>query len=583
MSFRFSVGEFITAIQLANKIRREFDDSPSQFKAVKDEVRTLSHVLQDVDITVSNRELDNEQKRKLDEIDEGCRNVLDELQRILDKNVGVESDGGDVGKRMKKVRRTVLDWLTPIDFATQQSDLISRRQAGTGIPGAGKTILTSIVVDYLSSNFQKDARVGIAYLYCNLRRKDEQKAEQLLASLLKQLTQGLSPLPDDVNLLYDRHKDKRTRQTSNEIFNILQSVGGPFLKVFIVIDALDECEASDGNRANLLEQIFAFQMKCRVNIFTTSRSIPDITERFNENLCLEIRASNHDVRKYLDGHMAQLNRCVRDSLGLQDEIKTSIVKSVDGMFLLAQLQFDSLKGKASPKAIRTALKKLSTGYDQAYDDAMTRIEGQLADEEHRAKQVLSWITCARRPLTTSELEHAFATELRESQFDDDNITPIEDMVSVCAGLVTADEESHIVQCNITSICVTYHSFNVFASGICQSDHDFEGRLRSNHFYDYSSHNWRDHARKASSLIPEVISFLDAKAQVEESSQALLALKLYSFDFDYSQRIAKQVTGLHLAAYFGLRNIVNRLFEIGLVAHIKDYNGRTPPWWAARNG
>jgi hypothetical protein len=37
MSFGFSVGDFITAIELANKIRKEFVDAPSQFKAVSDE------------------------------------------------------------------------------------------------------------------------------------------------------------------------------------------------------------------------------------------------------------------------------------------------------------------------------------------------------------------------------------------------------------------------------------------------------------------------------------------------------------------------------------------------------------------
>jgi hypothetical protein len=37
MSFGFSVGEFITAIELANKIRREFVDAPTQFKAILDE------------------------------------------------------------------------------------------------------------------------------------------------------------------------------------------------------------------------------------------------------------------------------------------------------------------------------------------------------------------------------------------------------------------------------------------------------------------------------------------------------------------------------------------------------------------
>lgn len=349
-------------------------------------VRTLSHVLEDADVALSNRELDNEQKSELDEIDKGCRNVLNELQRIIDKNIELSSEGGDVGKRMKRVwkrlnwkpdditqlrsrissnisllnafngrltrhkvfqivlyqedqgRQTVLDWLTLIDFASQQSDFIRRREAGTGqwllesdkfqtwvktdqqvlfcpgIPGAGKTILTSIVVDYLSADFQKDTSVGIAYLYCNFGRKDEQTAEDLLASLLKQLAQGLSSVPESVKFLYECHKDKRTRPTLNEISSTLQSVGALYSKIFIIIDALDECQASDGCRTKFLEQIFAFQVKNRANIFTTSRFIPDVTERFRDSLCLEIRASDHDVRRYLDGHMAQLNRCVLSSL-----------------------------------------------------------------------------------------------------------------------------------------------------------------------------------------------------------------------------------------------------------------------------
>jgi hypothetical protein len=103
-------------------------------------------------------------------------------------------------------------------------------------------------------------------------------------------------------------------------------------------------------------------------------------------------------------------------------------------------------GKKSPKAIRTALKELSSNaYDDAYNDAMKRIEGQLAGEKKLAKQVLSWITCAKRPLTTSEVEHALAVELGELQFDEENLSPIEDMVSVCAGLVTVDEESTIIR------------------------------------------------------------------------------------------------------------------------------------------
>ena len=37
MSFGFSIGDFFAAIELVNKIRREFVDAPSQFKAISDE------------------------------------------------------------------------------------------------------------------------------------------------------------------------------------------------------------------------------------------------------------------------------------------------------------------------------------------------------------------------------------------------------------------------------------------------------------------------------------------------------------------------------------------------------------------
>src|SRR6266576_6449832 len=83
-------------------------------------------------------------------------------------------------------------------------------------------------------------------------------------------------------------------------------------------------------------------------------------------------------------------------------------------FLLAQLHLGSLIGKRSPKAIKTTLRKFPAGseaYDYAYKEAMERIEGQIADSEKLAKDVLSWITCAKRPFTTLELRQALAVEI----------------------------------------------------------------------------------------------------------------------------------------------------------------------------
>lgn len=76
---------------------------------------------------------------------------------------------------------------------------------------------------------------------------------------------------------------------------------------------------------------------------------------------------------------------------------------------------------------------------------MERIEGQLADSQELAKQALGWITCSKRPLTTLELQHALAVEIGQSSLDEDNLPEIDDVVSVCAGLVTIDEGSGIIR------------------------------------------------------------------------------------------------------------------------------------------
>src|SRR5271156_698450 len=190
-----------------------------------------------------------------------------------------------------------------------------------GIPGAGKTILTSIVIDDLTTRHQNDPSIGIAYLCCNFRRRDEQNVGDLLASLLKQLSQERPSLPDSVKALYDQHKDKRTRPPIDELSRALQSVANMYSRVFIIIDALDECQASDGCRTRLLSEVFNLQTRHGTNILATSRFTPEIVDRFKDSESLEIRASSEDVERYLEGHIEQLPTFVQRNRELQEEIK----------------------------------------------------------------------------------------------------------------------------------------------------------------------------------------------------------------------------------------------------------------------
>lgn len=200
-----------------------------------------------------------------------------------------------------------------------------------GIPGGGKTIIASIVVDRLQSQFGDDDRVGIAFLYCNFRRRAEQSARDLLGSLLRQLLARLPTVPESMLKIYEECEKKKRKATFQEIVDGLRAVIGSLSRCFLVVDALDESQVSRDGRDRFLTELFKLQESTNANIFATSRHIPDIESRFDGALKVEIRGNKDDIRRYLVSSLPMLRSFVARNQDLQDQILDVISTSVDGM------------------------------------------------------------------------------------------------------------------------------------------------------------------------------------------------------------------------------------------------------------
>jgi hypothetical protein len=254
--------------------------------------------------------------------------------------------------------------------------------------------------------------------------------------------------------------------------------------------------------------------------------------------------------------------------------------------------------------MKTASRRLGTGsdaYDSAHDSAMERINSQHKKQVDLAERVLSWIVHAKRQITTHELQHALGIEIGTLEFDRENCPSVNDMISVCAGLVTVDKGMDTIRLvhyttqnyferkrhkyfpsaeqDITTLCTTYLSLNA-PERSSRSYGVYSSRDSKYVFFDYAAKHWGEHARQASPIPSCVESFLRSSETV-----AVVAEFLYRLDTPgiYDISLGRLDSGLHMAAYFGLDSVAVALVQETSEPDPCNSEGTTPLMFAAHCG
>ncbi|KAJ7477011.1 ankyrin repeat-containing domain protein [Mycena galericulata] len=449
-------------------------------------------------------------------------------------------------------RQKIIDWITSQNFFQRQADIHNAWQPGTGewflahphfkkwdsgsgtilwcngMPGAGKTVLASMVVNHLRTRFQKTStNTGVACMYLNHKETETQTLASLLAGLWTQLIVE-KPIPIAIFELYNHHRERSTRPSADEVHVILRDCAvTQYSKVYFIVDAVDEYP--EDLRGLLLEKLGA--MGPTVNVLITSRPHVNLAAFFPNLQTVEIRATEDDICRYVDTQILKSYRLlkhVETRPELRDEIRSRVIGGVDGMFLLAKLHLVSLGAKSTIKAVRDALRQLPKDLTLTYEEAMARIDRQSEEDSQIAQLTLTWVANAKRPLLVAELQEALAIETGTKALDEDNILDIDIILSVCAGLVIVDEIVPVVRLihytmqhymdsvresrfpnastDITSRLLTYLSFKQFDE--LQSK-DAENLLLENPLLAYSQYLLLHAAGEPEQRLREkVVKFLD---------------------------------------------------------------------------
>lgn len=247
-----------------------------------------------------------------------------------------------------------------------------------------------------------------------------------------------------------------------------------------------------------------------------------------------------------------------------------------------------------------------TSLEDLYRQNMSRIGGLPEEQSRLATTALLWLVFAARPLRDRELGHVLAVNLGSNQFDKQNIPETREILALCEGFVvhvepdgllllvhesahkylweTLKEWAPEARGTIARSCMTYLNLDVFGEGFCESDEKLESRLNEFVFYSYAARNWGTHLRELKHLPQkEILSFLMNPSKVDFASQVMQIPVQRPLQQNYSQMVTRQVTGLHLAAYWGLTTVIKWLLEEGQKPSVKDSNNRTPLWQATASG
>jgi hypothetical protein len=189
-------------------------------------------------------------------------------------------------------------------------------------------MIAAAAIDHVLNTTQ-DSTYGIAYVYCDFKAREEQDISSLLAAILKQLVQGRLSTVDHIGQLYQKHAGRGTKPSLDEIYNALRDVLAHYPAVYMVVDALDECQ--EGTRRQFLAKLRDLQALRDIRLLATSRFIPDIEDAFTEAPRLEVRASREDVKRFVVGQAYRLPACIQRSPMLQEMVQEQIANAGDGM------------------------------------------------------------------------------------------------------------------------------------------------------------------------------------------------------------------------------------------------------------
>ncbi|KAF0316744.1 vegetative incompatibility protein HET-E-1 [Colletotrichum asianum] len=305
----------------------------------------------------------------------------------------------------------------------------------TGRPAAGKSVLSSHVIDRLRSR-----NIHCSYFFFKHAKSGKSTLSDCFLSLAFQMAtqdtavrEKLLELQDD-EAVWDRADEASVWR---KLF-----VGGIF-KVqsasqhYWVIDGVDECV----NFNTLFTKKLLATMPSQLRVFATSRDLEEVGRGL---ISLGSRANLHtmvdsdtigDMRLFLITKLMELDRLDNDKE--REAMCERILEKSSGSFLWVRLVLQEFENAWTEEAMRAVLEEVPADLHAVYHRILQSIETD-SRKQMLSKSILAWVCLAPRPLTTDELRCAVKIDISQTLQSMGKAIP-----NLCGQLVFVDKADKV--------------------------------------------------------------------------------------------------------------------------------------------
>ena len=273
----------------------------------------------------------------------------------------------------------------------------------TGIPGAGKSFLCSLIIQNLETHQDLDA----GYYFCGHQQSDKNTCATILRTLMVQL---LRSHLDMAELVYRAYLLKGSSRSYPAIKRILKQILSTLPTTRILIDGLDEC--SHETQQETLKSLLEIQRYAGHNckLLVSSREEPRIGRTLLRMIHLKLDGRTKEgLNIFIQNKIKELKIYFPDLEPiLLSRVESRLQTNAKGMFLWVRLVCNMLQQQSSDFEIERTIEQLPDGLDEAYGLILDRFRDLSTPLRTRVFKILFWMSAAERSVSIHEIADGIA-------------------------------------------------------------------------------------------------------------------------------------------------------------------------------